>query len=193
MKGVYIEDKTFDKADFTKEFLTKGEYESCTFIRCDFSNSDLSDRKFLNCEFVDCNLSLAKLLMTAFNEVKFKGNKMLGLHFESCQELGFSVSFDNCVLTHASFYRTKLKKTLFRNVQLHEVDFTECDLTGSVFDNCDLAMAIFENTVLEKADLRMSFNYSIDPERNRIKKAKFSLYGVTGLLSKYDIIIEGAN
>ena len=69
-------------------------------------------------------------------------------------------------------------------------DFTEADLTNSVFDNCDLAGAKFEKTILEKADLRTSHNYSIDPEINKIKKAKFSVHGITGLLDKYDIEIE---
>lgn len=94
-------------------------------------------------------------------------------------------------LNHSSFYRTKIKKTVFKNSQLHEVDFTECDLTSSVFDNCDLKGATFENTIIEKADFRTSFNYSIDPQINRIKKARFSLTGIAGLLDKYDIEIDG--
>ncbi len=39
-------------------------------------------------------------------------------------------------------------------------------------DNCDLNRAVFDNSILEKADFRTSLNYSIDPELNRIKKAK---------------------
>jgi uncharacterized protein YjbI with pentapeptide repeats len=73
---------------------------------------------------------------------------------------------------------------------LNEVDFTESDLTASIFDNCDLNLATFDNSILEKADLRTSYNYSIDPERNRIKKARFSVAGISGLLDKYDIQIE---
>jgi hypothetical protein len=38
--------------------------------------------------------------------------------------------------------------------------------------------------------MRTSFNYSINPELNRIKKAKFSMPAVVGLLDKYDIEIE---
>jgi hypothetical protein len=49
---------------------------------------------------------------------------------------------------------------------------------------------MFENSILEKVDFRSSFNYIIDPETNRIKKARFSLPGVTGLLAKYDIEID---
>ena len=33
-------------------------------------------------------------------------------------------------------------------------------------------------------------DYYIDPEMNNIRRAKFSIGGVAGLLNKYDIIIE---
>jgi hypothetical protein len=43
--------------------------------------------------------------------------------------------------------------------------------------------------VLEKADLRTSFNYLIDPEVNKMRKAKFSIDGLPGLLGKYELEI----
>jgi hypothetical protein len=43
---------------------------------------------------------------------------------------------------------------------------------------------------LEKVDFRTAVNYAFDPNSNKIKKAKFSLMGLAGLLSKYDIDIE---
>ncbi|MFN6083504.1 MAG: pentapeptide repeat-containing protein [Fluviicola sp.] len=70
------------------------------------------------------------------------------------------------------------------------IDFSEADLSNSVFKNCNLLLSVFDRTTLDKADFRTAVNYSIDPEKNRIKKAKFSLQGVAGLLNKYDIIIE---
>jgi fluoroquinolone resistance protein len=73
---------------------------------------------------------------------------------------------------------------------LEETDFAEADLTGSVFDHCNLSHATFDRTVLEKTDFRTSYNFSIDPEKNRIKKAKFSTMGLSGLLEKYDIEID---
>jgi fluoroquinolone resistance protein len=191
MEQVYIEEKKFEHINFAEQLLAKGEYDNCSFINCDISNTDLSEIKFTECTFTGCNLSLAKLVKTAFREVKFKDCKLLGLHFEHCSEFGLQVGFDNCLLNHSSFYKTKMKKTVFKNSQLQEVDLTECDLTGSVFDNCDLMNATFENTIIEKADLSTAYNYSIDPEMNRIKKARFSLTGVMGLLDKYDIEIDG--
>ncbi len=186
----FIEDKTFEKIDYKAEPLQPGEYEYCTFINCDFSSTNLSEIRFMECEFISCNLSLAKIRKTAFQDVKFRNSKMLGLQFDTCNEFGLSFSFDDCILNHASFYQTKLKKIIFKNCQIHEVDFTESNLTGSVFDNCDLMGATFENTIIKNADFRTSYNYSIDPETNQIKKAKFSLPGVIGLLDKYDIKIE---
>ena len=83
--------------------------------------------------------------------------------------------------------------TTFVDSKLLEVDFAECDLTSSVFDNCDLSRATFDSTIIEITDLRTSFNFSIDPENNRIKKALFSLSEIGGLLNKYDIEIEKTN
>ena len=73
---------------------------------------------------------------------------------------------------------------------MQEADFTEADMANSIFENCDFHRAIFYNTNLEKADFRSAFNYSFDPERNKIKKARFSHVGVIGLLAKYDIVLE---
>ena len=87
------------------------------------------------------------------------------------------------------FPQVKIKKTIFKKSQFYEADFAECDLTNCIFENCDFTRATFENTNIEKADFRTSFNYSMDPEINRIKKAKFSLPNVIGLLDKYDIEI----
>ena len=178
----YVEEKTFNKVDFTSKALEKGEYDNCTFKECDFSNSDLSDVKFLECKFDNCNLSMTKLINTSLCDVRFKNCKMLGMHFENCNEFGFSIHLEDCNLSLSSFYKIKMKKNTFKNLKFHECDFTESDLSLSVFDQCDFAKATFDNTNLEKADLQTSFNYSIDPEKNRIKKAKFSLNGITDYL-----------
>jgi fluoroquinolone resistance protein len=190
MEEIYSVDKSFDKVNFKEILLPKGEYENCVFVNCIFAEVNLSDYKFTACEFKGCDLSLANVSNTAFREVIFRGCKMLGLRFDSCNQFGLTFRFEDCVVNHSSFYKTKIKKTVFRNSQLQETDFTQCDLSGAVFEQCDLFNASFENTILEKSDLRTALNYSIDPETNRIKKARFSLHGIPGLLNKYDIVIE---
>ena len=191
MQKNYITDQKYEKEDYTENQIEKADYEGCYFLNCNFSGIDLSDINFTDCEFIDCNLSSAKIIQTTFGDVLFKDCKMLGLHFENCNEFIFSARFDNCILNFCSFYKRKMKKTSFRRCSLQEADFTETDLTESNFDKCDLKDTKFENTILEKADLRTAFNYSIDPELNKIKKGKYSFPSVAGLLLKYDIIISG--
>lgn len=190
MSKIFIREERIEKTDYSESPLTKGEYEECTFVSCNLSSTDLTSINFSDCEFIGCNLSLAKIAKAAFRNVTFKDCKLLGMHFEDCNEFLFEVQFENCILNLSSFYQLKVKKTVFKNCSLHEVDFTETDLSTTIFDNCDLARALFRQTVLEKTDLRTSYNYSIDPETNRIKKAKFSTAGIIGLLDKYDIEIS---
>ena len=185
-----IEDKLFERVDYTVENLTRGEYEHCRFVNCNFYSGDISHITFRECIFDSCDFSLAKMKNTALNDIHFVGCKLLGVQFEECNQFLLSLDFQNCVLKLAVFYKLKLKKTRFINCNLQETDFTETDLTSALFDNCDMQRAIFHKTILEKADFRTSFLYSIDPEQNRITKAHFSRMGVTGLLDKYKIEIE---
>ncbi len=191
MNKVFIENKAFDKVDFKSENLTVAEYESCSFKNCNFAEVDLGNITFANCDFVDCNLSLAHTANTAFREVQFIRCKMLGLRFDNCNKFGLSLKFEKCLLSHSCFFKTAIKQTSFNACGLMEADFTACNLTGAAFTACDLAGALFYNTILEKADFRSAYNYVIDPENNSIKKAKFSIPEVAGLLKKYEISIEG--
>jgi uncharacterized protein YjbI with pentapeptide repeats len=115
---------------------------------------------------------------------------MLGVHFDACQHLGLAFSFEGCQLTHSSFFKLKIKNTQFKNCILQEADFAEADLTNAVFSDSNLSGAIFDHTALEKSDFRGAYGYAIDPDINKIKKARFSLSGIPGLLTKYDIYID---
>ena len=53
-----------------------------------------------------------------------------------------------------------------------------------------VAGAVFDGTNLEGADLSSAVNYIIHPDRNRLKKARFSESGLAGLLAHAGIIIE---
>ncbi len=186
----YKLDETFEQVDFNGIVFPKGDYEGCSFIKCNIANADLSNINFTECRFINCDVSSAKLLNTTLNDVQFQGCKMLGLHFDGCNEFVFSIRMEECVLNLSSFYKRKMKKMLFKKCSMHEVDLTETDLSAAVFEDCDLKGAIFENTILEKADLRRAINYTIDPLTNKIKKARFSVPAVTGLLYKHDIDIS---
>lgn len=184
------EDQLFSKEDFVENPLPGGTYDNCKFINCNFEKADVSGVQFCDCTFTGCNLTMINAPMAVFNDARFIDCKMIGIHFEQCSDFIFMVSFDRCNLNHSSFFKRKLKKTRFEGCTLHNTDFTGTDLSAAIFDNCDLLDAKFEQTVLEKADLRTAFNYNLDPDQNKIKKAKFSLAGIQGLLAKFDIVIE---
>ncbi|KAB1067371.1 pentapeptide repeat-containing protein [Tamlana haliotis] len=185
-----VEDQNFNKQDFTENRLPINDYEYCTFTSCNFSNAFLNSVRFLECEFIDCNISSANILGSSFQDVTFQDCKMLGLHLESCDAFGFSVQFNNSNLNHSSFYQMDLKNTEFLGVHLGNVDFSEADLSGVIFNDCDLKHAVFSRSILELTDFRTAINYSLNPENNRMKGAKFSLEGVSGLLNHHKIIIE---
>jgi fluoroquinolone resistance protein len=182
--------EAFSHIDFSVSGMPGSEFENCTFANCQFLHVDLSRVVFLRCVFSGCDLSMAKLPLTVIRDVKFVGCKLLGTHFEHCSKRLFSAEFQDCILRLSSFSKLVLRRTRFQHCALHEADFTDCDLSGSIFDDCDLTRARFLRTNLEKADFRTSFGYSIDPETNRLKKAKFSMAGILGLLDKYDILVE---
>ena len=64
------------------------------------------------------------------------------------------------------------------------------NLTEVVFEQCDLYRAEFSKAIANKANFSSSYNYTIDPEQTKIKKAVFSLQEVKGLLFKHDITIQ---
>ena len=185
-----IENKIFENIDFAATFLSPGIYDCCIFKGCSFNGSDLSGITLSECEFSGCDMSLVKLHSSVLKDVKFISCKLLGVHFNDCNKLLFSVDFKNCNLDLASFNNLKMKGNKFINCSLNDADFTEADLTGAVLNNCNLGRAIFESSILERADLTTSYNFLIDPEKNRMKKARFSSHGIQGLLFKYDIVIE---
>ncbi|HTF20170.1 MAG TPA: pentapeptide repeat-containing protein [Chryseolinea sp.] len=185
-----VTDQNFSKTSFKDHPLEKGEYENCTFSDCDFSECGLMHFKFIDCIFITCNLSLIKTNDTSFQSASFKGCKMLGIRFDLCKTFNLSLSFDNCTLDHSIFFRLSIKKTIIRDCSLKSVDFTECDLSGSTISRCNLADATIENANLEKVDFRGSVNYRIDPTMNRMKKSKYSLDGLPGLLARYDIVVD---
>lgn len=181
--------QSFDKT-FALKNSSNENFEDCEFLSCDFSKATFNSCNFNDCVFIGCNLSMAQLNESQLDHVRFIDCKLLGVDFSQCTDFLFSVDFKNCILNYVVFYQKNLSKTSFTGCSILQADFTACNLTEAVFDNSDLSASIFEKTDLRKADLSSAKNYIIDPERNLIKKAKFSMTGVLGLLHNYDIILE---
>lgn len=152
---------------------------------CDFSRSDLSDNDFVDCNFIECNMSLMIVKETGLKNITFTDCKILGVDFSKCNRFLYSFTFNASYLDFSTFYGTKLRKTIFTDCSLKEADFESTDLTMSVFKNCDLTGTKFIGTTLEKADFRTAQNFTIEPDLNKMKQAKFSTDNLAGLLSKY--------
>lgn len=184
-----VEEQTFTK--ITGEFFVgkRATFENCRFINCDFSYADLSKQVFTGCQFEGCNMSLVRLSETGLQDIHFKDCKLSGADFSKSQGFLFAVNFESCILDNAIFYKKKNKGAKFTDCSMLETDFTEADLTGAIFNNCNLNRAFFDRTVLKTADLSTSYNFIIDPNNTDIKKAKFSVQGLPGLLVKYGIKI----
>ena len=143
----------------------------------------------MDCEFIDCNLSMVELSGSNLKNITFKNCKLLGIAFHVCDDFLFQVFFENCMLDFASFANKKMPKTKFLASSLKETSFVGTHLKQSVFEKCDLSGTIFNDTDLTECNFTTATNYQIDPEFNVLKKARFSLQGIPGLLEKYDIKI----
>lgn len=187
MEGLTHQDKTFEKIVYQNKAVKSREFEACTFRNCDFAGSDFSQTRFTDCTFIGCNLAMLKLHRATLSDVVFQECKLTGVNFSECEDVLFTVRFEGCILDYASFLNRKMPKTHFIHTSLKGVDFSDANLSSAMFDNTDLDRAVFHYTNLTAADLSTAFNFEIDPELNTIKKAKFSQYGLQGLLAKYKL------
>ena len=190
MEALTHEDKTFDKLVQPGRAFHGRIFEQCTFTRCDLSKSDFAKSRFIDCTFIGCDLSMIKLRGASLQHVVFKECKLLGVDFSVCSEMLFSPWFEQCILDHSVFAGRRMAKTHFNRCSLKGVDFEQAELNEAVFDTCDLQDAVFDRTQLRTADLTSAFNYRIDPERNDVQGARFSMDGALSLLAKYGIVIE---
>lgn len=190
MEKLFHEEESIRNKIYAGTVIKDHVFENCSFENCNFSEAALTFCRFIDCSFVNCNLSMTKLAGSQFKDTLFRGCKILGVNFSDCTDQLFAVSFEKCLLDYASFTGRKMAGTSFGESSLKNADFSESDLTSAIFVNCNLENAVFSKTILKSADLRGASGYTIDPENNIIRKARFSASGIEGLLRKYDINIE---
>lgn len=186
----YHELKEFRDINYSGKTMRKRAFNKCKFVGCNFYKSDLRDNSFEDCLFDNCDFSMADVDGTGLRNISFNNCKILGVNFTKCSRFMFSFSFENCIIDYSTFFGTKLKKTQFIKCSLKEVDFSEADLSSASFNQSDLSGTKFSNTILEKADFRYAVNFDIDPEYNKLKKARFSVTQLEGLLYKHQLDID---
>ncbi|MGF1922755.1 MAG: pentapeptide repeat-containing protein [Bacteroidia bacterium] len=189
--SVYYVGKQFERSALPVRGTKETQFEDCTFKNCDLTEFNFTGCDFTNTTFEECNFSMLKLGYIGLDKVDFKGCKMVGADFSNVKDFLFNARFTNCILDYAAFMKKKNRKGFFSSCSLKGADFSETDLTDTQFERCDLTATVFMNTILNGANFATSFNFTIDPERNSLKKAKFSADGLAGLLTKYGIIVAG--
>lgn len=185
----YTANRTFKEA-FKTEDIMYTDFENCFFDGCDFTTCNFTGVVFIDCIFKDCNFASAKIHYVALRGAAFTACDFTDVNFAMVNPLLFDISFTDCVLDYAKFYTLKLSRTVFTNCSIVASDFMASDLTDAIFDHCNLHKTVFIDTIANKADFTTSFNFTIDPEKNKLKKAMFSKDGLIGLLAKHEIIVK---
>lgn len=189
----YFTDREFQHGDLISGKLIRGTYDHCVFREIDVSESYIDGITFMDCTFEGCNLSNTKIGGSQFSDTRFEDCKLLGLRIENLGLLSTNLIFSNCQMDFISFSQLNLKGVQFQYCSLKEADFTEADLQSAEFKNCDLFKAQFYRTNLQGADFSSAIRIQLDPEENSIRKARFALEALPGLLVKYGINIEGSS
>lgn len=176
----------------THDDFTSGprEHEATTFRDCELTEVDLGARRFVDCTFERCNLTSAEWRGVSLNNVTFNACKLLGANLTGLRKTLLTVAFTDCKLDYVDFGGLDLAKTRFVRCSLIDATFVGTDLTGASFQSCDVSGALFRNTNLTGADLRGADGLVLDPDANRIQKARISTYGLAGLLTKYKLDID---
>lgn len=169
--------------------LNEVEFYNCTFNNIQFFKSTLTNCRFENCTFNNCDLSLSNIKESHFLEVEFNCCKLAGLDWRTALK-PFTIKFDECKLNDSIFFGLDLRGAEFIKSEVRHCDFEKCNLAKVSFSESDLLNSKFVNTNLNESDFTYSVNYSIDPQLNKIKKAKFSQPEVLALLDGFNILIE---
>lgn len=190
MSLALTEDQTFEKRDAAAEPIPTGVYINCVFRNCQFANANFINCRFTECRFEDCDLSNAEVSGTAFQEVSFHGCRLLGIAWEDCKPLLLQLRFEKCLLDYGLFGPLRMEGTAFLYCSVREADFTGTSLKGADFSGSDLTDARFEGAQLQHADFRTAENFTIHPEHNDLKGARFTPQEAWRLLQGYGLRFE---
>lgn len=187
--GDEFDSRTIKDIDGSLAELAGKSFYGCEFIGLAVMEADLMDSVFEDCRFLQCDLTMASLRGASLRGVEFNNCKLMGIDWSPAGGLTFSVSFDECILSHCLFTDLRMKDTKITNCKAHEASFAGVDLQGANFSGSDLRAVRFVDTNLEGADLSTAENYAINPDDNRLKDTKFSVEAALALASRLGVIV----
>ena len=152
----------------------------------DLAGAELENVRFETCSFVGTNLTDAR-----FSDVTFEGCKLVGVDFRKCRAFpSVDVSFVDCILDGCNFSDLALPRQKFVSCDVRRCVFLRTDLADADFSHSDLDESIFAECNLRRADFSRARNYAIDPARNKVVGATFSLPEAASLLRGFGIILR---
>ncbi len=192
----YHADQVFEDIHLERDELVSSEFYDCAFVRCSFVESVFRNCRFVNCAFQRCDLSLVQVPGSTFSATRFEDSKAIGVDWTQADwptaGLANPVGFFRSAISHSTFIGLRLRGIQIRDCVAVDVDFREADLSQADFAGTDLSQSLFSSTDLTEADLSRARNYHIDPARNVLRQARFSLPEAMSLLYSMDIVlVEG--
>ncbi|MEC8401376.1 MAG: hypothetical protein VXZ16_02110 [Bacteroidota bacterium] len=121
------------------------------------AREDLRDARFESCTFVASDLSNMRTFGLGLQHVTFRGCKLVGFDFSSCNALGFQAHMENCIADAANVEATDFRNVTWKGGRAHGADF------------------------------RTATGWRIRPEENRVKGAKFRRDDLLGLVEGWDL------
>jgi fluoroquinolone resistance protein len=185
-----IEGKVIRDLDFRG-----GEISEKVFRDCTFTNVIFAEVRLRECRFEDCVVSLsdwtmAKVFGTGMRSVKFEGSKLMGIDWSDGHR-SLDASFKECVLDYCSFVRIDLRKSVFKDCRMIEVNFSEANLTETDFSGSNLDRSQFHQTNLSRANLAGATNVRLNPTENKVKGATLSLDAAISIVTTMGMHVSG--
>ena len=190
----FFSDQRFEDSHLENKTIISNEFHDCSFISSFFSEVVFERCRFVNCLFQDCDLSLMQVPGTFFSACKFEKSRVIGIDWTkadwSSAGLRLPISFKGTSVDHSTFIGLSLPAVQIKDCSVKNVDFRETDLSRAILGGSDFSESLFLDTNLTKADLREAINYHINPEKNILAGARFSIPEAMSLLYAMDIVLE---
>ncbi len=148
LQGVRFERCQFSASNLTAADLSASHWIACRGAHAVFRNAILTDARFERCDLNNSQWHRSKLA-----HVHFEGCKLTGASFIDVASLG--LSFSDCLLRSACLSGISFFKSQLHNLDFTEADLTYCDFRKAVFvDGGSLSLARVNNARFDEADLR---------------------------------------
>jgi fluoroquinolone resistance protein len=185
-----IEGRAFRDLDFRGSEISEKVFRDCTFTNVIFAEARLRECRFEDCVVGLSDWTMTKVYGTAMRGVKFEGSKLMGIDWSDGHR-SLDATFKECVLDYCSFVQIDLRKSVFKDCRMLEVNFTEANLTEADFSGSNLDRCQFHQTNLSRANLAGATNVRLNPTENKVKGATISLDAAIGVVTAMGIHVSG--